>query len=170
MKNAATKVIGSLSALVFSLGLAVAPLGHGPAFALSQTAIVSPDGMTPPPAAKDGVRWEVLKEVDAPFDPKDGAPKFGTDVLALDGKDVKLRGFMMPLDQAEKQTRFVLTALPPSCPFCLPAGPDQLVEVVCSDSVKFTFDPVTIAGKFEVVRDDPAGLLYRMVDAKRVGD
>ena len=170
MSGNATKVIGLLSGLALGLSLAVVPLGHGPAYALSQRTIVSPDGMTPPAAPKDGVRWEVLKDVDAPFDPKEGAPKFAADVLALDGKDVKLRGFMMPLDQAEKQTRFVLTALPPSCPFCLPAGPDQLIEVECSDGVKFTFDPVTIAGKFEVVRDDPAGLLYRMVDAKRVGD
>jgi uncharacterized protein len=163
-------VAGIVFVVVFGACLAAVPLGDGPAFALSQTTIVSPDGMTPPPAPKDGIRWEVLKEVDAPIDPKERPPEFRSDVLALDGKDVKLRGFMMPLDQAEKQTRFVLTALPPSCPFCLPAGPDQLVEVECSEGVKFTFDPVTIAGKFEVLRDDPAGLLYRMVDSKRVGD
>ncbi|HEY6336135.1 MAG TPA: DUF3299 domain-containing protein [Alphaproteobacteria bacterium] len=166
VRTAATLIFGG----VFGICLGAAPLGHGTAFALSQSTIVSPDGMTPPPAPKDGIRWEELKDVDAPIDPKERPPQFSPGVLSLDGKDVKLRGFMMPLDEAEKQTRFVLTALPPSCPFCLPAGPDQLVEVQCSDGVKFTFDPVTIAGKFEVLRDDPTGLLYRMVDAKRVGD
>lgn len=157
-------------ALVFGALVAALVLPPGTALALTQTTIVSPDGMTPPAPPEGGIRWETLKDVDEAADPASKAPKFGPRVQALDGTEVKLRGFMMPLEQAPQQSRFVLTALPPTCPFCLPAGPDQLVEIECREPVKFTFDPVTIAGRFQLVRDDPAGLLYRMTAAKRVGD
>jgi hypothetical protein len=78
---------------------------------------------------------------------------------------VKLQGFMMPLDMGEKQKRFILTSMPPSCAFCMPGGPDQLVEVQAKAPVKYGFDPIVLTGRFQVLRDDPMGLSYRLVDA-----
>lgn len=158
------------STLALCLSMVLAAVYAAPAAAFTQTTIPAPDGMTPPEPPQGGLHWNVLKGVDEAADPSKAHAKFGPDVSALDGKDVKLRGYMMPLEQAARQSRFVLTALPPSCPFCLPAGPDQLVEVQCKDAVKFTFDPVTIGGRLQLVRDDPAGLLYRIVEAKQIGD
>ena len=56
-------------------------------------------------------------------------PAFSTEILGLDRTDVKVQGFMIPLDIGEKQKRFLLSAVPPHCQFCLPAGPDEIVEV-----------------------------------------
>ena len=75
---------------------------------------------------------------------------------------------MIPLDIGEKQKRFLISAVPPHCQFCLPAGPDALVEVEAKTSVNYTFDPIVVSGKFAVVKDDPSGVLYRMTDAGRV--
>jgi uncharacterized protein len=119
----------------------------------------------PLPEMKGVVSWKTLSEV-TPVREKDRfVPQFSKEINALDKKDVKLQGFMMPLDMGEKQKRFLLVAMPPSCAFCLPGGPDQLVEVVAKTPVKYGFDPVVISGKFTVLKDDPMGLYYRLVDA-----
>jgi hypothetical protein len=36
--------------------------------------------------------------------------------------------------------------------------------------VAYTFDPIVIAGKFAVVKDDANGILYRMTGAARVDE
>ena len=125
----------------------------------------SPYSSKPLPEMKGVVSWKTLAEV-TPVRQKDRfVPQFSKEINALDKKDVKLQGFMMPLDMGEKQKRFLLVAMPPSCSFCLPGGPDQLVEVVAKTPVKYGFDPVVISGKFTVLKDDPMGLYYRLVDA-----
>ena len=125
----------------------------------------SPDMFKPLPEMKGIVSWKTLAEV-TPVREKDRfVPQFSKGVSALDKKEVKLQGFMMPLDMGEKQKRFLLTSMPPSCAFCLPGGPDQLVEVVAKNPVKYGFDPIVVTGKFVVLKDDPMGLYYRLVDA-----
>jgi len=125
----------------------------------------SPYSSTPLPEMKGIVSWKTLAEV-TPVREKDRfVPQFSKGVSALDKKEVKLQGFMMPLDMSEKQKRFLLTSMPPSCAFCLPGGPDQLVEVVAKNPVKYGFDPIVVTGKFVVLKDDPMGLYYRLVDA-----
>jgi hypothetical protein len=119
----------------------------------------------PLPELKGVVSWKTLAEV-TPVKQKDRfVPQFSKGVAALDQKEIKLQGFMMPLDMGEKQKRFLLVAMPPSCAFCLPGGPDQLVEVVAKNPVKYGFDPIVISGKFVVLKDDPMGLYYRLTDA-----
>lgn len=128
----------------------------------------SPYASKPLPEMKGIVSWKTLADV-TPVRQKDRfVPQFSRDVAALDKKDVKLQGFMMPLDMGEKQKRFLLVAMPPSCAFCLPGGPDQLVEVLARNPVKYGFDPIVVSGKFVVLKDDPMGLYYRLTDATAV--
>lgn len=122
----------------------------------------------PLPELKGVVTWKTLGQVTPVRQQDRFIPQFSKDVSALDKKEIKLQGFMMPLDMGEKQKRFLLTALPPSCPFCLPGGPDQLVEVLAKTPVKYGFNPVVVSGKFVVLRDDPMGLYYRLTDAVAV--
>jgi len=119
----------------------------------------------PLPELKGVVSWKTLADV-KPVKEKDRfVPQFSKDITVLDKKEVKLQGFMMPLDTGEKQTRFLLVALPPSCAFCLPGGPEQMVEVVAKNPVKYGFDPIILSGKLAVLKDDPMGLYYRLTDA-----
>ncbi len=128
----------------------------------------SPYADKPLPELKGVVSWKVLGDV-KPVREKDRfVPQFSGAVTALDKKDVKLQGFMMPLDMGEKQKRFILSALPPSCSFCLPGGPEQLVEVVAKAPVKYGFDPIILSGRLTVLKDDPMGLYYRLTDAVAV--
>lgn len=154
---------GSAAAWAQQKGIPGKELSKNPAMDTSQPP--SPDMFKPLPELKGVVSWKTLAEV-TPVKEKDRfVPQFSKVVSALDKKDVKLQGFMMPLDMGEKQKRFLLVAMPPSCAFCLPGGPDQMVEVVAKTPVKYGFDPIVLSGKFVVLKDDPMGLYYRLTDA-----
>jgi len=114
------------------------------------------------------VSWQTLAKVEPVKENGKMVPSFARDVLALDKKDQRVQGFMIPLDAGDKQKRFLLTAVPPHCSFCLPAGPDSVVEIVARSPVRYTFDPIVVSGKFVVLRNDSAGLLYRLSDAAQV--
>jgi uncharacterized protein len=92
-------------------------------------------------------------------------PAFEKAQLVLDKKTQRVQGFMMPLEPGEKQTHFLLTSVPMTCAFCVPGGPESMVEVKTRKPVKYTLDPVTVEGKFAVLNDDEYGLYYRIIDA-----
>ena len=112
--------------------------------------------------------WKTLAQVQPVKQDGRMVPEFSKEILALDRKDVKVQGFMIPLDIGDKQKRFLLSAVPPHCSFCLPAGPDAVVEVVARTSVRYGFEPIVVTGKFAVLKDDAGGLLYRITDGEQV--
>ena len=115
------------------------------------------------------VSWKTLAQVQPVKQGDKMVTEFSREILALDRKDVKVQGFMIPLDIGDKQKHFLISAVPPHCQFCLPAGPDALVEVRGEDRRStYTFDPIVVSGRFAVVKDDPSGVLYRMTGAGRV--
>lgn len=114
------------------------------------------------------VSWRTLAQVSSVKQGGKMVPEFSKDIVALDKKDTRVQGFMIPLDVGDKQKRFLITSVPPHCSFCLPAGPDSVVEVVAKTPVKYTFDPIVVAGRFSVLKDDASGLLYRLSDAAQV--
>ncbi len=114
------------------------------------------------------VSWRTLGQVQPVKQGGKVVQEFSRDILALDRKEVKVQGFMIPLGLGDKQKRFLISAVPSSCQFCLPAGPDAVVEVEAKTPVKYTFDAIVVGGKFAVLKDDPSGMLYRMTEAGRV--
>ena len=147
----------------------IAVFGQGVATQPEQLAVpVPPEFLKPLPELKGVVSWKTLSEVQTVKQKDKFVPQFSNTITALDKKEVKLQGFMMPLDTGERQKRFLLTSMPPSCAFCLPGGPDQLVEVQAKNPVKYGFDPIIVTGKFVVLKDDPMGLYYRLTDAVAV--
>jgi hypothetical protein len=111
--------------------------------------------------AKLEVKTEVQGPLRAVF-----TTSYSDDIEALDGAQVKLMGFLFPLEGGLEHERFLLTAWPPSCPFCLPAGPTHMVEVFCEEAVEFSEGAIVMAGRFEVLRDDPSGLYYRLHEGR----
>lgn len=160
----------SISALVAALALcavasSVRAIGNAPPGGLPSASDYSAQIL---PERAGVVSWRTLAQV-APV--KQGSrmvPEFGKDVLALDRKEARLQGFMIPLDVGDRQRRFLLTAVPTHCSFCLPAGPDALVEVIAKTPVRYTFEPIVVAGRFAVLQNDTTGLLYRLTEAEKV--
>lgn len=112
--------------------------------------------------------WQALSQVTGVMQKGRYVPTFPKDIAALDNKEVKVEGFMMPLDMGVQQKRFLLTAVPSSCGFCLPGGAEQIVEVQARTPIKYVLDPVVVSGRFALVHDDAGGLLYRLTDAVAV--
>jgi hypothetical protein len=126
---------------------------------------VDPNQFKPLPDRNDVVSWKVLSQVELIKQKDRYVPQFAAAVAALDQKEVKVQGFMMPLQMGDKQSHFVLTAMPQTCSFCMPGGPESMVEVKSKTPVKYTFEPVVLTGKLAVLKDDPTGVFYRLTDA-----
>jgi hypothetical protein len=154
--------------LALVIGLSVAALASAQApkpGAQAPQPGVTPDAFKPLPERQDIVSWKLLGQVELVKVKDRFVPQFAAGVAALDKKEVKVQGFMMPLEMGDKQTHFILSAMPQSCAFCLPGGPEQLVEIKSKTPVKYTFDPVVLTGKLAVLKDDPTGVFYRLTDA-----
>jgi hypothetical protein len=125
-----------------------------------------PSGFKPLPERKDVVSWKTLAQVELVKAKDRYVPQFASNVTALDQKTVKMQGFMLPLQMGDKQSHFVLAAMPQTCSFCMPGGPESMVEVKMKTPVKYTFDAVILSGKLTVLKDDPTGIFYRLTDAE----
>ena len=116
----------------------------------------------------DIVSWKLLSQVTAKAEKKKLIPSFPAAVQALDRKTIKVQGFMTPLEAGDKQQHFLLSSVPTTCSFCVPAGPEGLVEVRTRNPVRYTLEPVIVEGQLAVLSDDPYGLFYRVIDANAV--
>jgi hypothetical protein len=112
------------------------------------------------------VSWALLARVEAVVEHGKVVPRFDTSITELDRTRVLVRGFMLPMDLGDAQRHFLVSAVPPHCPFCLPAGPDAVMEVKAKSPVEFSQEPVLLRGRFVLVKDDSYGLLYQLVDAE----
>lgn len=118
---------------------------------------------------REGVlSWPLLSSVTVKAEKKRLVPSFPAAVQALDKKTVKIQGFMMPLEPGDKQRHFLLSSVPTSCSFCVPAGPEGLIEVRSKTPVRYTLEPVTVEGQMAVLSNDPYGLFYRVTEAQPV--
>ena len=96
-------------------------------------------------------------------------PVFTYDVSALDGQDILMQGYMFPMDPEDKQSKFLFGPFPISCPYHYHAGAEYIIEVHAQEPIPFSWDPVNLSGKLELVPYDPEfNVFYRLHDAKLV--
>ena len=116
----------------------------------------------------DVLAWSLLTDVKTKTVKNRILPVFGAAQQGLNQKTQRIQGFMMPLDPGEKQRHFLISSVPLTCSFCLPGGPESMVEVTTKTPVRYSMEPVVVEGKFAVLADDPYGMYYRMTDAVAV--
>lgn len=155
-------------------GAAAAPVLSSPLPAGTGTAVPSGSGagyhspnspIAPLPQRNDVIPWSVLTDLTKKTT-KDGIlPVFSDAQKGMDKTVQRIQGFMMPLDAKATQTHFLLTSVPLTCSFCLPGGPESMVEVKAKTPVRYSLEPVVVEGKFTVLTNDQYGLYYRVVDA-----
>ena len=114
------------------------------------------------------VSWQLLSSVTTRPVKNRLVPVFPKAVQSLNQQMVRVQGFMLPLEPGDKQRHFLLSAVPTSCSFCVPAGPEGLLEVRSTVAVKYTLEPVQVEGRLAVLSDDPYGLYYRVTQASPV--
>jgi hypothetical protein len=93
------------------------------------------------------VDWRLLGELDYI------TGKAPSDLESLDGKEVKIPGFMVPLeDNMKAVTTFLLVPSPQACIHVPPPPPNQmvLVDMDASANAKVEFGPIWIYGKLHL--------------------
>ncbi|ELR69409.1 hypothetical protein C900_05099 [Fulvivirga imtechensis AK7] len=93
-------------------------------------------------------------------------PHFGPTVKDLDGQEVYIKGYMLPINP--KENIYILSKYPyASCFFCGNGGPESIVELkLRPDHPKFRMDQiVTIKGRLKLNRDDIYQCNYILEDA-----
>lgn len=126
------------------------------------------DVWKPATTPKGGTSWQLLESTrETTRKAADGyirsKPVFPAAVQALNGKRIRVAGFMMPLENASKQKHFVLMAYPPGCPFHTHAMPNQFIEVKADQAFPVEIEQaVVVEGVLELTGMDESGIFYRM--------
>lgn len=126
-------------------------------------------------ASNDENVWKTLskitykKEYDEFLGFKIDKPVFADDVTALDGKEVTVRGYIIPTEGYKSNNEFIFSAYPYNmCFFCGGAGPETVMEVEASEDVEYTAEQVVLRGKLKLNPDDINRLMYFLVEAKQI--
>lgn len=113
------------------------------------------------------VTWETLKTLSV--DPKSKAPVVKGELQKIIGKEITMKGFMMPLDYDSKEvTEFLFMPYVPSCMHVPPPPPNQLVLVKMKKGAKITpsFFPIEITGKLTLDANKDLESSYKMEGLK----
>jgi hypothetical protein len=125
--------------------------------------------------SQKNITWETLKDVkftdkwSEEFQAYYQVPKFGAALKALDGKEVIIKGYIIPIDVIEDY--YVLSANPySSCFFCGQAGPESVMEVQLKKKTReLKMDQVlTFKGKLKLNAEDIYQLNYILENAEVV--
>lgn len=95
-------------------------------------------------------------------------PKVSSAVEKLDGKEIEVEGYIIPLTGQVSQSHFMLSKFPQStCFFCGKAGPETAMQVFMRDNkkVKITERKVKVKGTLYVNPQDASSLLYTLENA-----
>ena len=123
-----------------------------------------------------GTPWEVFADTGMDeyiFEDKEGfewtgvRPQFTENIKMLEDKNILVQGYMFPLDQKEKQQTFLLIPFPVHCPYYPHATSNLIIEVHAKKPILFSYDPINIEGKLELVpKDDLYNIFFRLKNAK----
>lgn len=127
----------------------------------------SAESRKPHPAPKAGVVQEMLiKELgNFEYDQEHGG-NIPADVKALTGSTVRLRGFMIPMDQAENITQFALVPSLFACCFGQPPQIQHTIVVNCpkGKAVAYCPDEITVEGPLKVEEKKDDGYVVSIFD------
>lgn len=119
--------------------------------------------------------WKTLskitykKEYDEALGMKIDIPVFGNEVKALSGKEVTVKGYIIPTDGYKSQKEFVFSAFPYNmCFFCGGAGPETVMEVNASNPIQYTSEPIYLKGILRLNGTDINRLIYTLDKAEKL--
>lgn len=119
--------------------------------------------------------WKTLskitfkKQYDELMGFKVDVPVFSADVEKLDGEEIIIKGYVIPVEGYKSHTEFVFSAFPYNmCFFCGGAGPETVMEVTAAEPIKFSTEAIQIKGKLHLNATDINKLIYSLTDAVMV--
>ncbi|MCO6478343.1 MAG: hypothetical protein J5I94_17055 [Phaeodactylibacter sp.] len=127
------------------------------------------------PAQAQDKMWKSLsritfkKEYNEMMGFKVDVPVFSEEVKALEGKEITIKGYIIPVEGYKGHKEFIFSAYPYNmCFFCGGAGPETVMEVYADQAIEYTAEPITIRGKLELNADDINRLIYALRGVEKV--
>lgn len=121
--------------------------------------------------------WKTLgkisykREMDELLGFKVEVPVFHPSVKELEGKEITVKGYVIPVEGYEDHSDFIFSAFPYNmCFFCGGAGPETVMEVKSLEPIKFTAKQIVIRGKLVLNEKDINRLMYQLVDVRKVSE
>ena len=120
------------------------------------------------PMSKDAI-WATLATTKVTLDEKKGAYSavFSDAVKGLAGKQLTVSGFILPLETTEKFRHFLLSKRTPTCPFCPPGQPYEIIDVTTTSPIPWTDDLATFVGTFSLTNNQELGVFFQLNGAKK---
>lgn len=119
--------------------------------------------------------WKTLgkitfkKQYDEMLGFKVDVPVFSKAVKDLEGQEITIRGYIIPVEGYKSHKEFIFSAYPYNmCFFCGGAGPETVMEVISKEPIEYTAEAITIKGKLQTNEDDINRLLYALTDVELV--
>jgi hypothetical protein len=110
-----------------------------------------------------------VKEYDEFLGFKIDRPVFSEEIKALNGKEVTVKGFIIPVEGYKGHTEFIFSAFPYSmCFFCGGAGPESVMEVQAIEAINYTAESIVLKGKLHHNSEDVNKLMFSLSDARLV--
>lgn len=119
--------------------------------------------------------WKTLakitytKQYDELMGFKVDVPVFSEDIKALEGTEVEVKGYIIPVEGYKSHKEFIFSAFPYTmCFFCGGAGPESVMDVFAKNPVEYSAEQITLRGKLELNATDINRLMYSIHDAEIV--
>lgn len=119
--------------------------------------------------------WKTLakitfkKEFDELMGFKVDVPVFSKEIKAIEGKEIVIKGYIIPVEGFKSHKEFIFSAFPYNmCFFCGGAGPETVMEVVCAEPIEYTAESVKIKGTLSLNDSDINQLMYKLENAKLI--
>ena len=111
--------------------------------------------------------WKTLGACEVKLDGKTYAYsiKMTPEVRALEGKPVTIAGFILPLEAEERFSHFLLSLRTPTCPYCPPGSPNEIIEVFTTEPTGWDEGLVTVNGTMKFTSDSEKGIFFQLKDA-----
>jgi hypothetical protein len=118
------------------------------------------------PKAQDAL-WDTLYKTNIKLDDKTGTyvATFPDDVKNLNGQTIKISGFILPLEATEKFKHFLLSKRTPTCFFCPPGEPNEIIEVFAQKPTEWADDLVIYKGQMSLIQGPETGIFFQLKDA-----
>jgi hypothetical protein len=123
--------------------------------------------------AQNSNMWNTLSKVTIRTETKAGqtidVPIFSEELKKWNGKEITLKGYIIPLEELKKQHYFVLSRYPFSlCYFCGGAGVETVIEVNIQKPIPFTEEAITVKGILQLNDKSPNHLIFVLNNATKI--
>lgn len=114
-------------------------------------------------------KTKLTKQLDEDLGIPISVPEYPPEVEALDGKEVVIKGYIIPMEA--DLGYFAFSAFPyETCFFCGQAGIETVMEVRAPDQINYTAKRVTLRGRLELNREDFSSRLLFLLDGAKLVD